>query len=120
MNTRSPYHEALEFIRQNQYCGSAANMAKLVLSLWNSDAAFSFRECVNNFDDTRAALALRMVQHFTKHGEDSELVEVGYTVHDLFPRLWELGAEATEAKQKLRQRWEDEARRREAREGRYS
>lgn len=117
---RSPYREALEFIRQHQFSGSAATLAKLVLSLWNSDAAFSFRECVSNLDEARTAIALRCVAHFAKHGEDGELVEVGYAVHDLFPRLWELGAEATEAKSKLRQKWEDEARRREAQEERYS
>jgi hypothetical protein len=44
------------------------------------------------------------------HGEDAELRRAGEHVYRTHPRLWELGIAATDAKTKLRQQWESEAR----------
>lgn len=114
MSGQSPYARALKFIEQHPGCGSTRSLAKLLLSLWNGDAAFSFRECIDNLDDQRTTLALACVTYFAANGEDGELVAVGYRVHELYPRLWDLGYAATEAKQALRAKWDAEREREEA------
>lgn len=89
-------------------------MAKLVLSLWNSDCGYSFRECIGNLDGNLIALSLRMVQHFSEHGEDSELVAVGHIICERYPRLWDAGMAMNQARNELRREWgrEDEEERR--------
>lgn len=109
----NPYREALEWIQRHPGTGSSVSMAKLILSLWNTDCGFSFRECVGNLDDDLARLALRMVQHFAQHGEDSELVEVGHLICERFPRLWDAGMAMSRARAELHREWDraDEDRR---------
>jgi hypothetical protein len=85
----SPYHEALNWIRKHPGTGSTISLAKLILSLWNAECGFSFRECIHNLDDERTALALRIVTHFAAHGKDADLVTVGHAVCKECPRLWE-------------------------------
>lgn len=106
MKFPTPYHEALHWIQLNPGTGSSAGLAKLVLSLWNSEAAFSFRECMSNLDQDRSELALRMAIHFVRHGEDMALVEVGHAVCELMPRLWELGSAGDRAKWTLQREWD--------------
>jgi hypothetical protein len=104
----NPYEPALVWIRKNPTTGSGAGLAKLILSLWNDDAAFSFRECVSSFDDIRAAWALKMIDHFMKHGEDRLLQAAGKEVSELCPSLWKLGYVGTEAKHELLKQWDRE------------
>ncbi len=108
----SPYQEALGWIQRHPGTGSAGSLAKLVLSLWNDDCAFSFRECVGNLDEDRTALALRMVARFAARGEDPELVGAGHEVCRAYPRLWDLGQAADTAKRQLQAQWrrDDDAR----------
>jgi hypothetical protein len=101
----SPYVEAWRWVERHPGTGSANSLAKLLLSLWNQENAFSLRECVHNLDAQRMQLALRVVVHFADHGEDSELIEIGYKVYEAYPRLWELGAAATRAKFDLQEKW---------------
>lgn len=103
---KNPYDEALQWVTKNPGTGSATSLAKLILSLWNSDCGFSFRECTGNLDSNLSALALRMVQHFDKHGEDAELVAVGHTICEDFPRLWEMSMAMSNARSELRQEWD--------------
>jgi hypothetical protein len=102
----SPYKEALSWIQRHPGTGGANSLAKLILSLWNDECGFSFRECIHNLDEDRTALAVRMVSHFATHGEDSELVEIGHEVCGDYPRLWDLGQAADQAKNRLRGEWE--------------
>lgn len=111
---RSPYREALDWIECHPGTGSAVSLSKLILSFWNGDAAFSFRECISNLDGHLTQVAVRMAAHFVEHGEDRELVEIGRKVCAAYPRLWELGAAADEAKAALSRRWRDEDREDEA------
>jgi SLT domain-containing protein len=106
MDMENPYEQALVWIRRHGDTGSAVGLAKLILSLWNDDAAYSFRECVNPFDDVRNAWALKVIAHFLKHGEDKFLVDAGKEVCDLYPGLWEKGYAGSEAKRT----WEKERR----------
>ena len=105
----SPYRDALTWIRKHPGTGSATSLAKLVLSLWNAECGFSFRECIHNVDEVRIALALRMVTHFAAAGEDADLVAAGHEVCRDYPRLWDLGQAGDQAKHALRASWEKEA-----------
>jgi hypothetical protein len=106
---KTPYQEAVELIDRHPGTGSSTGLAKLILSLWNDDCAYSFRECVRSFDKDRDALAGRIISHYLAHGEDAELIRAGDHVYKAHPRLWELGIAATDAKTQLRQQWESEA-----------
>lgn len=106
----TPYQVALNWIEQNPGTGGAAGLAKLVLSLWNSDCSYSFRECIRSLDDDLTALSVRLIEHFAEHGEDEELVRTGYRVHELYPRLWEAGQAMQEARNLLEREWEREHR----------
>lgn len=107
----NPFTEAAEFIREHPDTGSAAAMAKLVLSLYNPIHAFSVAECLRSFDDDRLNLACRMIQHYATVGEDEHLRNVGHEVYKSWPNLVELSNAASEAKSTVRERWrkEDEA-----------
>lgn len=104
----SPYQEALGIIERHTGTGGATRLAKLVLSLYNDECAFAWRECTLSLDENNQALALRLVTHFEAHGEDAELRQAGERLVELYPRLWELGQAATEAKRKLSRQWERE------------
>lgn len=101
----SPYREAWQWIERHPGTGSANSLAKLMLSLWNASNAFSLRECIDNLDAERLQLAQRVVTHFVKHGENRELIELGYKVAEACPRLYELGQRAWDAKRQLRDEW---------------
>lgn len=101
----APYQEALQWINRHPGTGSATSLAKLVLSLWNSDCGFSFRECIGNLDENLTDLALRMINHFAKYGENEELVSVGHEVVEKFPRLWDASKAMTGARNLLREEW---------------
>lgn len=108
----SPYQEALDFINRYPGTGSAAGMAKLILSIYNSAHSFSLGECLHSFDRDRLDIAIRMIQHYAEHGEDADLCRIGYEIYQTSPRLVELSNAASDAKAKVRNRWraEEEAR----------
>ena len=103
---QNPYREALQWIQGNPGTGSANSLAKLVLSIWNADCGYSFRECIGNLDGHLTSLSLRMVQHFAQYGEDRELVEVGHIICERFPRLWDAGVAMRDARSDLRREWQ--------------
>jgi hypothetical protein len=102
----SPYQEAWNWMERHPGTGSATSMAKLVLSFWNSECSFSFRECISSFDGNLTQVAVRMAGHFARHGEDHELVEIGRKVCERYPRLWEAGQAMDRARRQLREQWE--------------
>lgn len=101
----SPYKEALHWIKRHPGTSSANGLAKLILSLWNDECSFSFRECVSNLDGDLSDLAIRLISHFNEHGEDSELVTAGHEVCDLYPRLWAMSQAMKHARLALREEW---------------
>jgi len=101
----SPYAEAWSWVEKHPGTDSGKGFAKLLLSLWNQKAAFSFRECVDNLDAQRMELALRVAIHFANYGEDRELIDIGRKVYEAYPRLWELGEVTTRAKIDLHEKW---------------
>lgn len=111
MSSISPYDEALQFIKQNPGTGGAGSLAKLVLSLYNSDCGFSFAECVGNLDYELTSVALRMVNDYASRGVTDDLREAGKIIaEDMYPRLWELTVAMRDARATTRRRWEQEER----------
>lgn len=111
MSVISPYDEALQFIRQNPGTGGAYSLSKLILSLYNHIAGFSFAECVGNLDDRLTGVALRMVQDYAARGETDDLRAAGKIIHDdLYPRLWEMSIAMRDAREALRTKWDEEER----------
>lgn len=108
----TPYQEAMLVMKQNFGTGSAAGMAKLILSLYNAIHSFSLGECLDSFDRDNRDLAVRMIQYYVANGEDEALREVGREVYEKWPNLIELSNAASDAKAEVRQRWsrEEEAR----------
>lgn len=104
----SPYQEALKWIRLNPGTGSATSLAKLILSLYNSDCGFAFSECVGNLDQDLTELAVRMAGHYAKYGENDELRSVGFEIAERYDRLWLSGEAMAKARQKLHAQWEKE------------
>jgi hypothetical protein len=113
----SPYDEALSIIKQHPGTGGAGGLAKLVLSLYNSDCGFSFAECVGSLDDRLTSVALRMVQDYAAHGESDDLRAAGKIIStDLYPELWEMSMAMRDAREATRRRWQQEEQDREAAE----
>lgn len=115
MSSISPYDEALRIIKQHPGTSGAAGLAKLVLSLYNANCGYAFRECVDSLDDRLTALSLRLVQHYAANGETEDLQAAGKIISDdLYPGLWEMGVAMTEAREATRRRWKQEEDAREA------
>lgn len=115
MPSISPYDEALQFIKRNPGTGGAGRMAKLVLSLYNSDCSYSFAECVSGLDSELTDVALRMVRDYAARGETDDLLAAGKILaDDLYPGLWEMGMAMRDARAETRRRWEREEQDREA------
>lgn len=105
----SPYERALAHITQHPGTGSATRLVKLLLSLWNgTDCGFSVRECIEGLDLVRQRIALNCVAHFARYGEDEELVHIGHLLYKRYPRVWELGIAARDAKSALHEKWDRE------------
>jgi hypothetical protein len=109
----TPYAEALEWIRLHPGTGSSLGLAKLILSLWNDDYGFSYRECIRAFDPEHDKLAVRIIQHFHQVGENQELIQIGHEICDGYPHLWEISEIANKAKYEYRKAQEAECEREE-------
>lgn len=117
MSSISPYDEALSIIKQHSGTSGAGGLAKLVLSLYNSDCGFSFAECVGSLDDRLTGVALRMVQDYATRGETDDLRAAGKIIAtDLYPALWEMSMAMRDAREATRRRWQQEEQDREAAE----
>lgn len=103
--TSNVYREALAWITEHPGTGSANSLAKLILSLWNSDCAYPVSECLGNLDGRLTRLAVRMVNLYSERGEDDELRAVGEAVFKLYPRLWDLGQVMKTAAHEQRDAW---------------
>jgi hypothetical protein len=64
-------------------------VAKLALSLWNGQCAFSRRECLTGFNEERTAPARRLVSYIAEYAKIAIWSRWGMPRRDL-PQLWEL------------------------------
>ena len=114
MSEFNPYAEALATIKRNPGTSGAAGLAKLVLSLYNELCGFAYSECIGSLDGNNTALAIKMVTHYSAHGETNELREVGKElVEKHYPSLWELGIAMRTAREDTREKWAEDARKEE-------
>jgi hypothetical protein len=97
-NIKNPYEHVVEWINRHEGTGSANGLAKLILSLWSEDAAFSLRECISSFDDTRLAWAEEMTTHFFQFRFDRFLEDAANKVALTGPHLIEQGLAGSHAK----------------------
>ncbi|MHD0644185.1 hypothetical protein ACYPKM_00945 [Pseudomonas aeruginosa] len=91
MKVPTPYALILQAIKANPGTGQTVQLVKLVLSLWNAEAAYSVRECIFSLDDDLHQLSLKVIHHFFLVGEDEELQMVGAEVYKMYPTFWEEG-----------------------------
>lgn len=111
------YEEALRWIKQNRGTGGAGSLAKMVLSLYNSDCGFAFSECIGNLDDNLRELCVKMCAEYSRVGETEELRRVGHELaNDLYPILWKHGQAMSDSRQELEKQLDAEHRRRVAEE----
>jgi hypothetical protein len=97
-NFKNPYAHVVEWINRNEGTGAANGLAKLILSLWSEDAAFSLRECISSFDDTRLVWADEMTTHFFRFRFDQFLEDAAKKVVLICPHLLEKGLAGSHAK----------------------
>ncbi len=97
-HSQNPYAHVVEWIDRHEGTGSANGLAKLILSLWSEDAAFSLRECISSFDDTRLAWAEEMTSHFLRYRSDRFLDDAAKKVAFKCPHIIEKGLAGSHAK----------------------
>lgn len=104
----NPFAEALQFIQTNKGTSSATGMAKLILSIYNSNHSFGIADCLQSFDKNRLELAMRMINHYGMAGEDADLLNAGREIYNSHPNLIELSNAASDAKSEVRDKWRRE------------
>jgi hypothetical protein len=103
-----PFAEALQFIKDHKGTSSATGLAKLILSIYNPNHAFSVAECLSSFDRDRLDLALRMISQYGTAGETDDLLMAGREIYETWPNLIELSNAASDAKSVVREKWRRE------------
>lgn len=96
--TVNPYAHVVEWINQHKGTGSANGLAKLILSLWSENLAYSLSECFSSFDDTRLAWAEEMTTHFLRFRFDRFLEDAAKKVALICPHLIEKGLAGSHAR----------------------
>jgi hypothetical protein len=108
MTERSPYLVGLELVKQNHGTSGQTALAKCILSLYNPRHAFSMGEILGPLDSRYTKVVLGMVKEFADVGENEELCIAGRWVYEEFPDLIELSKAMGDARQKVRDKWENE------------
>lgn len=106
MKTDDPYLVALDLVKQNSGTSGQAALAKCILSLYNSQHAFSIGEVLGPLDARYTTVVLNMVVAYANHGETAELREAGRWVFENFPRLGELSEAMANARAVVHLEWE--------------
>lgn len=101
----SPYREALAWIVQAPDSDGARGLAKLILSLANTQCPFSLADCLGSITGPQIRLAMRVANHYAENDGDEDLQVVALEVCRLFPRLVALGHAMTEAARQLARVW---------------
>lgn len=106
MEDQNPYLVGLELVKQNSGTSGQGALAKCILSLYNSEHAFSIGDILAPLDDRYTRVVLAMVSEYAKHGETPELCEAGDWVYENFPGLVELSLAMSKARSTVRREWE--------------
>jgi len=103
----TPYQEALEWINHHPGNDTAMGMVKLLLSLADNSNAFSMRECTAGMDEFGLAVALRVVSHYVRIGDENDpnLQEVAQILVERYPRMGEVAEAWIKVRQDLIEKW---------------
>lgn len=91
MRQNTPYELAYEMMVRHPGTGGCYALGKMILSLYNDENCYSFRECVDGRDDELVKVCIDMAVYYAHHGEDESLREVGSKVCKSYPRLLAIG-----------------------------
>lgn len=108
LKNENPYLAGLELVKIHSGTSGQVALAKCILSLYNSNHAFSIGEILGPLDSRYTKVVLDMVAAYADHGETAELRQAGEYVYGAFPRLVELSGAMYDARCALRRRWEEE------------
>jgi hypothetical protein len=100
------YLAALELVKQHSGTSGQGALAKCILSLYNSNHAFSIGEILGPLDSRYTSVVLGLVTEYARHGETAELCKAGGWVYNNFPDLLELSRAMSNARSEVRQEWE--------------
>jgi hypothetical protein len=89
--TMTPYERAYEMLRKHPGTGGSCALAKMILSLYNDENGFAFRECVDGRDSEIVQVCLDMAAYYARHGEDEALRIVGGKVCKFYPHILDIG-----------------------------
>lgn len=108
MTTPNPYTSALEMVKQHAGTSGQTGLAKCILSLYNSNHAFSIGDILGSLDERYTHAVLALVTEYAYHGETADLRRAGEWCYDNFPGLIELSCAMSNARSEVRQKWEEE------------
>jgi len=91
MSQKTPYERAYEMLTRHPGTGGSYALGKMILSLYNDENCFSFRECVDGRDAEIVQVCIDMAVYYAQRGEDEALRAVGRKVCEAYPRLLEIG-----------------------------
>lgn len=100
------YLEALALVKTNSGTSGQGALAKCILSLYNSNHAFSIGEILGPLDARYTAMVLGLVKEYAERGETPELCQAGAYVYENFPGLVELSSAMYNARAEVRQEWD--------------
>lgn len=69
MENNNPYLVGLDLVKQHFGTSGQAALAKCILSLYNSNHAFSIGEILGPLDHRYTDVVLTMLSEYSKHGE---------------------------------------------------
>jgi hypothetical protein len=104
----NPYLEALELVKQHWGTSGQTALAKCILSLYNPNNAFSMGEILAPLDERYTRVVLNIAQEYAKVGETEDLRVAGRWVAEEFPQFIDMAMAMSEARHKLRNKWERE------------
>lgn len=104
--TNNPYLIALDLVKQHSGTSGQGALAKCILSLYNSEHAFSIGDVLGPLDERYTKVVLDMIVAYARHGETEELRLAGRWVFENFEGLVELSEAMAQARAKVRIEWE--------------
>jgi len=104
----NPYVAALALVKKHSGTSGQTALAKCILSIYNDEHYFSLGSILSPLDQTYTAVVLHMITEYAAHGETQELRDAGLYVYQNFPGLVEMSIAMSEARSRVRQKWDDE------------
>lgn len=104
----NPYVAALALVQKHSGTSGQTALAKCILSLYNDEHYFSIGGILGPLDAIYTSVVFDILIEYAAHGETQELRDAGEYVYQNFPGLVEMSSAMSEARAKVRRKWEDE------------